>query len=130
MTRILRSFLFLTLLSLGVAAPLQLSHAGSARGEREQGAEQEFKVADANLNRTYQQLLSKLDETSQASVREAQRTWVAFRDAQAKASAALTSIGGTYHTDTFEIEARVELTNARLEELKRALQEVTPAQTH
>ena len=55
--------------------------------ELNQCAGADASAADAELNRLYQQLLSKLygDETATKKLRAAQRAWVAFRDAQLEA---------------------------------------------
>ncbi len=52
--------------------------------EVKQCAGADASAADAELNRVYQQLLSKLagDEDAIKKLRVAQRAWVAFRDAQ------------------------------------------------
>ena len=41
----------------------------------------EYKKADAELNRVYQQLLPKLEATHQEKLKAAQRAWISFRDA-------------------------------------------------
>jgi uncharacterized protein YecT (DUF1311 family) len=50
-------------------------------------ADQDAKAADAELNRVYQELLSKSkgDASATKKLRDAQRAWIAFRDAQLEA---------------------------------------------
>ena len=47
-------------------------------------ADQDAKAADAELNRVYQDLISKTkgDANATKKLRDAQRAWIAFRDAQ------------------------------------------------
>jgi uncharacterized protein YecT (DUF1311 family) len=44
----------------------------------------EFSVADKKMNAAYQQLLGILDDTGKRTLRESQRKWLAWRDAQAE----------------------------------------------
>ncbi|MFM7375811.1 MAG: lysozyme inhibitor LprI family protein [Chthoniobacterales bacterium] len=56
------------------------------QGEMNQDAASEFKAADKELNSIYQRLLEDYadDEAFIANLKEAQRCWIAFRDAQMK----------------------------------------------
>ena len=54
----------------------------------------DYAQADASLNSVYKEALALLDEPGKKSVREAQRAWVAFRDADAKAAAGAGADGG------------------------------------
>ncbi|WP_051234078.1 lysozyme inhibitor LprI family protein [Halomonas halocynthiae] len=45
-------------------------------------ADQEFEAADARLNTTYKVLAQQLDAASLERLRQAQRAWVSYRDAQ------------------------------------------------
>jgi uncharacterized protein YecT (DUF1311 family) len=55
-------------------------------------AENNYKAADAMLNKTYRDLLQALpDESRKAKLKAAQRAWVVFRDAQC-----------TYHSSEME----------------------------
>lgn len=47
-------------------------------------AYEQFNAADAKMNTAYQQLLGILDEHGKATLKEAQRKWLAWRDAQAE----------------------------------------------
>ena len=56
------------------------------QGEMNQDAASEFKAADKELNAVYQQILEDYadDEAFIANLKEAQRCWIVFRDAQLK----------------------------------------------
>src|ERR1041384_7648352 len=41
----------------------------------------EYKAADAKLNKTYQDLMSKLDESEKVQLKNAQLAWLKYRDA-------------------------------------------------
>ena len=70
----LRSTLVLLLFSSGVFIP-------SGRADR--AASEEMRQSDANLNRVYQKALAAMpDADAKAKLRESQRAWVAFRDAE------------------------------------------------
>lgn len=66
-----------------LAAPLAQAQ---TQGEMNDEAAAEFKDADEQLNSIYQTILSDYadDEVFIASLKEAQRCWIAFRDAQLK----------------------------------------------
>jgi uncharacterized protein YecT (DUF1311 family) len=65
------------------AAPLAQAQ---TQGEMNNEAAADFKGADKQLNSVYQEILSDYadDEVFIASLKEAQRCWIAFRDAQLK----------------------------------------------
>jgi uncharacterized protein YecT (DUF1311 family) len=44
-------------------------------------AGQEYKTADAALNRVYQQLVAKLEPEEKAQLKDAQTAWIKYRDA-------------------------------------------------
>ncbi|MGA2961742.1 MAG: lysozyme inhibitor LprI family protein [Candidatus Korobacteraceae bacterium] len=58
-----------------------------SQSELNECAGKDFREADAELNRVYSTLLVKLrhDPAATQSLKESERTWVAFRDAQMKA---------------------------------------------
>jgi uncharacterized protein YecT (DUF1311 family) len=59
----------------------------TAQPEMNRCADEDSTAADAELNHIYQQLLAKNkgDENATKKLRDAQRAWVAFRDAQLQA---------------------------------------------
>jgi len=81
MTKSLLSIIALIL----VGAPWTEASA-QTQGEMNQDAASEFKAADNELNAIYQQILEDYadDEAFIANLKEAQRCWIAFRDAQMK----------------------------------------------
>lgn len=50
-------------------------------------AAKEFRKADAELNKVYNHILSSLNQKNQSNLREAQRAWVVYRDANCSAEA-------------------------------------------
>jgi uncharacterized protein YecT (DUF1311 family) len=77
----------------------------------------DFKKADAELNKTYEALLKKLpDAESKQKLKESQRAWVAFRDAEAAFAA-----GGGTMAPTLRYATMTELTEQRIKQLKARL---------
>lgn len=66
--------------------PVSMVHAQSQH-EMNQQAFEDFEKADAELNKIYAKVLTKLDDIGKQKLRAAQRAWVAFRDAQAELDA-------------------------------------------
>jgi uncharacterized protein YecT (DUF1311 family) len=84
-------------------------------------ARADFKRADAELNKTYEAVLKKLpDHESKQKLKESQRAWLAFRDAEA-AFAADEAHGGTM-APTLRYETMAELTEQRIKQLKSHLE--------
>lgn len=85
-------------------------------------ARTEFVQSDAELNKTYEALLTKLpDAASKQKLKESQRAWLAFRDAEA-AFAADQARGGSM-APTIRYETMTELTQQRIKQLKSHLEE-------
>ena len=61
------------------------SHANAqSQAEMNRQAAKDFEKADADLNSTYAALMAKLpDAESKRKLKESQRAWIAFRDAEA-----------------------------------------------
>lgn len=74
-----------------------------------------FEQADARLNASYRRLMSLLDEEGQRKLREAQRAWIAFRDANA-AFAGDINRGGTAEGLNI-LGTRTRMTEERASEL-------------
>ena len=76
----------LTIIALIVVGALWTEAGAQTQGEMNQDAAGEFKAADKELNAIYQQILEDYadDETFIANLKEAQRCWITFRDAQLK----------------------------------------------
>ena len=60
-------------------------------------AGENFKQADAKLNAVYAKLLKKISAAGQSKLREAQKSWIAYRDAQC-AFETLGTIDGSIHS--------------------------------
>lgn len=56
-----------------------------------------FKQADAELNSVYAKLLGKISATGQSKLREAQKSWIKYRDAQCEFDTMGTT-GGSIHS--------------------------------
>ncbi len=94
-------------------------HAQTQAGMNTQ-ARAEFERADAELNKTYEALLIKLpDAESKEMLKQSQRAWLAFRDAEA-AFAADEARGGSM-APTIRYETMTELTQQRIKQLKTRL---------
>lgn len=85
-------------------------------------ARAEFVQADAALNKTYEALLSKLpDAESKEKLKQSQRAWLAFRDAEAAFVA--DQAGGGSMAPTLRYETKAELTEQRIKQLRVHLEE-------
>jgi uncharacterized protein YecT (DUF1311 family) len=77
---------FLPIIALIVFGALWTEASAQTQGEMNQDAAGEFKAADKELNAIYQQILEDYadDDVFLANLKEAQRCWIDFRDAQLK----------------------------------------------
>ena len=81
-------------------------------------ARAEFERADAELNKRYEALLKKLpDAESKQKLKESQRAWLAFRDAEATFAA---GPRGTM-APTLRYATMTELTQQRIKQLRTRL---------
>ena len=81
-----------------------------------------FEQVDAELNKTYEALLKKLPEAEgKQKLKESQRAWLAFRDAEA-AFASDQARGGSM-APTIRYATMTELTQQRIKQLKVHLEE-------
>jgi uncharacterized protein YecT (DUF1311 family) len=99
------------------------SHAnGQSQAEMNRTAAKDFEKTDAELNRTYASLVAKVpDAQGKEKLKQSQRTWLAFRDAEA-AFASDQARGGSL-APTIRYETMTELTHQRLQRLKVHLEE-------
>lgn len=76
----------LSIIALFVVGAPWTEASAQTQGEMNQDAASELKAADNELNAIYQQILEDYadDEAFIANLKEAQRCWIAFRDAQMK----------------------------------------------
>src|SRR5206468_9111147 len=107
-------------LALVIAALVALatSHANAqTQAEMNRQAAKDFKKADAELNSTYAALMAKLpDADSKRKLKESQRAWIAFRDAEA-AFAADQFRGGSA-APVLRWTSMTETTEQRIKQLK------------
>jgi uncharacterized protein YecT (DUF1311 family) len=83
-------------------------------------ARADFKKADAELNKTYEALLNKLpDAGRKEKLKQSQRAWLVFRDAEAAFAA---GPRGTM-APTLRYASMTELTEQRIKQLKSHLEE-------
>ncbi len=104
-----------------VFIPVAHIHA-QTQAEMNAQARKDFERVDAELNSTYAALVAKLpDAESKRKLKESQRAWIAFRDAEA-AFAADQARGGSM-APTIRYGTMTELTQQRLSQLKTRLSE-------
>jgi uncharacterized protein YecT (DUF1311 family) len=122
------------LLSLGVlifllaptVAPQGGKHpceSASSQFEATQCAAREYKQADAELNKVYQQVLKQEDAGGQARLKTAQLAWLKFRDTECEYEAG-DYIGGTMRP-MVEAFCLAAVTQERTRQLKEILKEKT-----
>ena len=81
----------------------------------------EYKAADAQLNKTYQQFMSKLDESEQMQLKNAQLAWLKYRDTNCEFVADQYK-GGSMRPMIAAI-CLADVTNARVNELKAQIKD-------
>ena len=82
----LRSSLSICIVSLGLVA-LRADGAekhGATNSELVAGEADRLETADKKMNEAYRKLLGILDDDGKAALRQAQRKWIAWRDAQSE----------------------------------------------
>jgi len=81
--------------------------------------EQSFKQVDADLNRTYKELQSRLESPqAKAELAKAQRAWIAFRDADSAFRAKINSEKEDVAKLADDLTNQIELTVQRTQQLK------------
>lgn len=93
----------------------------TAQNEMNRCAADEYKKADAELNKVYQQLLPKIEGEHKEKLRLAQRAWIAFRDAHCEYEA-FAFEGGTMQP-LIRFSCLETATRERTKQLRGALQE-------
>ncbi|MCP4698229.1 MAG: DUF1311 domain-containing protein [Gammaproteobacteria bacterium] len=84
---------------------------------------QRYEVADAALNRIYNQVVANMDKNQKAKLKHAQRSWITFRDANCR-SQAFDYYGVSSYSNVYTI-CLANATHARTEELKQIYLEPT-----
>src|ERR1041384_6179360 len=80
-------------------------------------ARAEFQKADAQLNKTYESLMSALpDAESKRKLRESQRAWITFRDAEVAFAA--DEVRGGSMVPTIRYTTMTEITQQRIKQVK------------
>jgi uncharacterized protein YecT (DUF1311 family) len=97
---------------------LPTSHANAqSQAEMNRQAAKDFEKVDAELNSAYAALIAKLpDAESKEKLKQSQRAWLAFRDAEAE----FEGRGGTM-APTLRYATMTELTEERIKQLKTRL---------
>lgn len=86
-------------------------------------ADQDFRASDAKLDDTYKALLAKLSEPEKTQIKDAQRAWLSYRDAECKFTIRQNKGGSIY--PMMWSGCLTEKTNARVKELRAHLDCVT-----
>lgn len=84
--------MLLLLVLLASVAPI----AAQDQATMNRQAEDDYKKADAALNRTYKKVIAQVDAATKNKLVNAQLLWIKFRDAEAKAYAAQVEGGSMY----------------------------------
>jgi|SRR5205823_12442706 len=119
----MKQFVIRLALLIAALVAFPTSHANAqSQAKMNRQAAKEFDKVDAELNRTYEALLAKLpDAEGKEKLKQSQRAWLAFRDAEA-AFAADQTRGGSMGP-TIRYETMTELTQQRIKQLKSRLTE-------
>ena len=93
-----------------------------AQNDMNRCAADEYKKADAELNKVYQQLVPKLEGEHKEKLKVAQRAWIAFRDAHCEYEAF--AFDGGSMQPLIRYSCLEAVTRERTKQLRGALQEV------
>ncbi len=102
---------------LTVAIIVLLSGVGASSSLRASAEGDDLRAADAELNEAYQTALGAVPSENKAKLREAQRAWIAYRDAEVSLYAELGRGGGGLKI------VQTELTEERTKRLKGIAQD-------
>lgn len=91
-----------------------------------QSALARYEKADVELNATYKQLMTQLDEEGKKSLRNAQRAWIAFRDAEAETLIDECGVRGGTNSVLIHTSTMQRLTEERTARLKKWLDGLEP----
>ena len=116
------------MLLLSVTAPVNLEAQrdpckGETTFEMKQCSAKEYKRADDELNKVYQQLMSKLgDEGHKSALKSAQLAWLKYRDANCDFESYLNRGGSIY--SVIVTECKTSMTASRTREMKQQLKQL------
>jgi uncharacterized protein YecT (DUF1311 family) len=98
--------------------------AAQAQSQHEMNAQafNEFKAADAELNKAYKKLVSKIDAESKTKLSISQKAWIKFRDAEAELIADFNARGGSMAPMIYHAEKAL-LTVDRTKQLLKMLKQ-------
>ncbi|PYS93241.1 MAG: hypothetical protein DMF64_06055 [Acidobacteria bacterium] len=116
----------LLFLLASIVAPQGGKHPCENAGSQFEATEcsaREYKKADAELNRVYQQVMRQEDKDGQARLKTAQLAWIKFRDTECEYESG-DYIGGTIQP-MVENFCLTSVTNERTQQLKEILKEKT-----
>ncbi|MBI1330422.1 MAG: DUF1311 domain-containing protein [Alphaproteobacteria bacterium] len=119
----MRLAVFAAVVTIAAAAP-QIAAARDCRNPVNQNdmntcAEDEYKATDAKLNAIYKKLLPQFPDSDRALLRNAQRAWLGFRDAECKFRNAGNEGGSIWPMVHFG--CMTGLTRARIRQLEAAM---------
>ena len=80
----------------------------------------DYEAVDKRLNATYQKVLASLDEAGKAKLRDSERAWIAYRDAEAAFESDAQARGGTMAPLIYNTCA-ASLTEKRIKQLTSAI---------
>jgi uncharacterized protein YecT (DUF1311 family) len=117
--------IFATSIALAITASPLTSSYGQDPNFKRPGTEEQAAVdsANADLDKVYKQLMSKLDAEQQKSLKEAQRAWIKWRDAEADIIA---RVGGAVGGSAMRVDyanAQAKLIKERTEVLRGYLKD-------
>ncbi len=112
-------------LGVVIAASAPTSSYGQDPNFKPPGSDEQAAVdrANAELDKSYKQLMGKLDAEQQKSLKEAQRAWIKWRDAEADVIA---RVGGAVGGSAMRVDyanAQTKLIKERTEVLRAYLKE-------
>ena len=117
----LLAVLFLASLGLGnVRASEKACEEAVTTAEMRDCVNHRYAKVDDKLNQVYRRLLAQLDPERRKLLRDAQKSWIVFRDKNA-AFVASDAEGGTLYW-IIEVSERASMTERRIKELKERLQ--------
>ena len=102
---------FAVSMAFAIAATAFTPSYGKDPGSKRPGSEEAVAVARANaaLDRVYGQLITKLDSKQKNSLKESQRAWIKWRDAEADFIARLSGAAGgsAFRVDYSTVQAKL-----------------------
>ena len=110
-------YLYLLIFGLLMCCPV----VAQTQLEMNQDAQAEYVKADAELNRTYKQLVVLLDKKEKQLLVKAQKNWILFRDTHCRFEIS-TYEGGSIQPLIWS-NCLTECTNVRIADLKAAIEE-------